>query len=200
MLWVAGIGLAVVFCIAVVLLLGNAVLNGGLFQQAPTPTATLSLATSTNSPTLPVVLVASETSLPIATPTETTVPLTPTPTGPYVVITGIRLENNVYVVDYEVHNFPESPSLHVHMFFNTVPPEQAGSPGNGPWKLTWGAYGDPPFTQYGPSNRPANATQLCSLVANPNHTVILNTGNCVDLPEEGGRMFYETKIICAAGR
>ena len=183
MLWAAGLGLAAVFCIVVVLLLGNAVLNGELFQQASTPTATLSVETSTSPATEPVVLIASETSLPIATPTETTVPLTPTPTGPYVVITGIRLENNVYVVDYEVHNFPESPSLHVHMFFNTVPPEQAGSPGKGPWKLTWGAYGNPPFTQYGPANRPANATQMCSLVANPNHTVILNTGNCVDLPQ-----------------
>jgi len=183
MLWVAGIGLAAILCIAIVLVLGNAVLNGGLFQQASTPTQMLSVATSTSPATEPVVLIASETSLPITTPTETLVPLTPTPTGPYVVITGIRLENNVYIVDYEVHNFPTSPSLHVHMFFNTVPPEQAGSPGAGPWKLTWGAYGDPPFTQYGPANRPANATQMCSLVANANHTVILNTGNCVDLPQ-----------------
>ena len=184
MLGAAGLGLAAVFCIVVALLLGNAVLNGGLIRQASTPTATLSVATSTGPATEPVVLIASETSLPITTPTETTVPLTPTPTGPYVVITGIRLENNVYVVDYEVHNFPQSPSLHVHMFFNTVPPEQAGSPAPGKnWKLTWGAYGDPPFTQYGPANRPANATQMCSLVANPNHTVILNTGNCIDLPQ-----------------
>ena len=87
------------------------------------------------------------------------------------------------MVDYEVYNFPESPQLHVHMFFDTVPPEQAGAPGSGPWKLTWGPYGDPPFTQYGVSNRPAGATQMCSLVANPNHSVQFDTGNCVDLPE-----------------
>ncbi len=120
---------------------------------------------------------------PTGTPTDTPVPLTPTPTNPYVLITGIRIENNKYVVDYEVHNFPESPSLHVHMFFNTVPPEQAGSPGSGPWELTWGRYGDPPFTKYSPANRPAKATQMCALVANPNHSVQFNTGNCFDLPE-----------------
>ena len=96
---------------------------------------------------------------------------------------GARLDNATYVVDYEVHNFPESPALHVHMFFNTVPPEQAGYPGSGPWKLTWGPYGDPPFTLYGTANRPAAATQMCALVANANHTIQLNSGNCFDLPE-----------------
>ena len=105
----------------------------------------------------------------------------PTPTGPYVVITGIRLEGAQYIVDYEVHNLDDT--MHVHMFFNTVPPEQAGSPGAGPWKLTWHVYGDPPFTQYGIANKPAGATQMCSLVAHSNHTVILGSGNCVDLPQ-----------------
>jgi serine/threonine protein kinase len=119
---------------------------------------------------------------PTEIPTETPVPASPTPEGPYVVITNISLDNNVYVVDYEVFNFPESPQLHVHMFFDTVPPEQAGAPGSGPWKLTYGRYGPSPFTQYSVSNRPANATQMCSLVANPNHSIQLGTGNCVDLP------------------
>jgi serine/threonine protein kinase len=131
---------------------------------------------------LPTAVVVAPTLGPTDIPTDTAVPSTPTPSTPYVVITGIRLENNVYAVDYVVHNFPESPQLHVHMFFNTVPPEQAGSPGSGPWKLTYGAYGPSPFTQYGPSQRPANATQMCALVANPNHSIQLNSGNCVDLP------------------
>jgi hypothetical protein len=78
------------------------------------------------------------------------------------------------------NNFTDG--LHVHIFFNNVPPEQAGSPGSGPWKLTWGAYGDPPFTQYTIANRPSNATQMCALVANSNHSIQLNSGNCVDLP------------------
>ena len=183
--WIIGIALAFTLCVVLGLILGNAVLSGGLFQPAVTSTVTVTppVATSTSPATQPVEPAASETALPAEPPTETPVPLTPTPAGPYVVITSIRLEGNVYVVDYEVHNFPESPSLHVHMFFNTVSPDQAGSPGNGPWKLTWGAYGDPPFTQYGPANRPANATQMCALVANPNHSVIQGTGNCVDLPQ-----------------
>ncbi len=117
-------------------------------------------------------------------PTETPIPLTATPSTPYVVILAIRVEGPLYAVDYEVHNFPDSANLHVHMFFNTVPPEQAGSPGSGPWKLTWGQYGNPPFTQYTLANRPPNATQLCALVANPNHSIQLNSGNCIDLPPQ----------------
>jgi serine/threonine protein kinase len=138
------------------------------------------------SPTQTAVVVATDTQsalvIPAATdvPTETPIPASPTPSTPYVVITAIRAEGALYAVDYEVHNL--SDSQHVHMFFNTVPPDQAGSPGSGPWKLTWGSYGDPPFTQYTISARPANATQMCALVANSNHSVQLNSGNCVDLP------------------
>jgi serine/threonine protein kinase len=117
---------------------------------------------------------------PTVIPTETAIPPTPTPDTPYVVITEIRIENNAYVVDFEMHNSPSD--LHVHMFFDTVPPEQAGSPGAGPWKLIGGAYGPSPFTGYGPANRPPNATQMCSLIANPNHSVQPDSGNCVDLP------------------
>lgn len=137
-------------------------------------------------PTETAVVIATDTQpavvIPVATeaPTETAIPLTATPTGPYVVITAIRVEGNLYAVDYEVNNFTDG--LHVHIFFNNVPPEQAGSPGSGPWKLTWGAYGDPPFTQYTIANRPSDATQMCALVANSNHSIQLNTGNCVDLP------------------
>jgi len=141
-----------------------------LIVNTEVPTATISVEIT---PTL---------SEPTEIPTETAIPFTPTPDTPYVVITGIRIENNKYVVDFETVNYPSAPQLHVHMFFNTVPPEQAGSPGSGPWKLTGGPYGNSPFTQYGPSNRPGNATQMCSLVANTNHTVIPNSGNCVDLP------------------
>ncbi|HAV78869.1 MAG TPA: hypothetical protein DCX53_16075, partial [Anaerolineae bacterium] len=107
--------------------------------------------------------------LPTEIPTETPIPFTPTPETPYVVITGIRLEGNTYVVDYEMHN--QLDSQHVHMFFNSVPPEQAGSPGSGPWKLTGGSYGPSPFSGYGSANRPSNATQMCALIANANHSI-----------------------------
>jgi serine/threonine protein kinase len=187
-MWLLGAGLVGILCIAAVLVIGNSLFKG-ILQASDRPTSTFFPTRATDSTTQSVVLNATETVPPTISPTETAIPtdtaipLTPTPTTPYVLITGIRIENNKYVVDYEVHNFPQSPSLHVHMFFNTVPPEQAGMPGGGPWKLTWGKYGDPPFTQYGPADRPARATQLCSLVANPNHSIQLGTGNCVDLPQ-----------------
>lgn len=170
--------------LVVVLLIVSAVVFSNRGAKPPVteePTQTESAATATEQSVLPAAK--TDTPAPTATTTDTPVPLTPTPTTPYVLITDIRLDSNLYVVDYEVHNFPESPSLHVHMFFDTVPPEQAGSPGSGPWKLTWGAYGDPPFTQYGPANRPGSATQMCALVANANHSINLGSGNCFDLPE-----------------
>jgi hypothetical protein len=69
--------------------------------------------------------------------------------------------------------------MHVHFFFNTVPPQQAGMPGSGPWIL----YGGPrPFTGYKVTDRPSGATQMCALVANPDHSIRLNSGNCVALP------------------
>jgi eukaryotic-like serine/threonine-protein kinase len=184
-LWLIGAGLAVIACLSVGIILGRAMLQG-FVSAPPEPTQTLAVATDTTAPSEePVAIVlATETIAATELPTETASPtLSPTPEGPYVVITGIRVEgaSYLYVVDYEVHNLDDS--MHVHMFFNTVPPEQAGSPASGPWKLTWNVYGDPPFTQYGIANRPAGATQMCSLVARSNHSVILGTGNCVDLPE-----------------
>jgi len=176
--WAMVIGaLVVVGCLAVAgIFLASGLLSGG---KPPT-----------QAPVVPVIV---NTPLVVSTepgivtgvteePSPTLVPaLTPTPSTPYVVITSITLENNQYVVNYEVGNFQGS-SMHVHMFFNTVSPDQAGSPGKGPWKLTYGQYGNPPFTQYGPANKPADATQMCSLVANGNHSVIPNSGNCVNLP------------------
>ncbi|MFZ0548060.1 MAG: hypothetical protein WAM60_21625 [Candidatus Promineifilaceae bacterium] len=70
--------------------------------------------------------------------------------------------------------------MHVHFFFNTVPPEQAGV---GPNQGTWFVYYDgSPFTGYGVNDKPAGATQMCALVANANHTINVGTGNCVNLP------------------
>jgi len=86
-----------------------------------------------------------------------------------------------YVVDYETFEFTETlPGTHVHFFFNTVSVANAGAPGLGPWKL----YGGPrPFTDYGTSNRPTNASELCVLVANSDHSVIADSGNCFPLPD-----------------
>ncbi len=136
--------------------------------DTPLPSAT---------PTLEITSTPTETPLPSATPTAT-VP----PGIPFARINAITIDDqNHYVVEYETFEFTEKlPGMHVHFFFNTVTPENAGVPGSGPWIL----YGGPrPFTGYRVSDRPAQATQMCILVANPNHSVQANSGNCVDLPE-----------------
>jgi serine/threonine protein kinase len=163
-----GAGIFGLICLVAAFAIGGSILSDIFAPAPPTETPTLAF---TDTP--------ASTDIPTETPTSEP---TATPTGPYVVITSITLENNVYVVNYEVGNF-EGQNYHVHMFFDTVPPENAGSPASGPWKLTYGSYGPSPFTQYGPANKPATASQMCALVANSNHSVILNTGNCVDLPQ-----------------
>jgi molecular chaperone DnaK len=117
-----------------------------------------------------------------STPTPTNTP-TPTPTRPpqYSEITTIATQGNDYVVNFRVEGFqPNIQSIHVHFFWDTIPPEQAGIPANpGNWIL----YGGPsPFRGYKVSDRPPGAQQMCILVANADHSVRLNTGNCVDLP------------------
>lgn len=119
---------------------------------------------------------------PTLTPTITTTPTETVPPGiPFVRITSITIDDQQrYVVDYETFEFTEVlPGVHVHFFFDTVPPENAGSPGTGPWFL----YGGPrPFTGYRVTDRPAEAQRMCVLVANANHSVQPSSGNCVDLP------------------
>jgi hypothetical protein len=99
----------------------------------------------------------------------------------FVRINGITVnDSGRYVVDYETFGYTETlPGMHVHFFFDTVTPEQAGSPGSGPWIL----YGGPrPFTGYRETDRPQAATRMCALVANSNHSVVAGSGNCVVLP------------------
>ena len=139
----------------------------------PSPTATQP------APTL-LVVAATPTAAPTLPPQDTATPSVP-PGIPYVRINSITIDQqDRYVVEYETFLYTEKlPGVHVHFFFNTVPPEQAGSPGSGPWYL----YGGPrPFTGYKVSNRPPGAMQMCALVANANHSIQMNSGNCVDLP------------------
>jgi hypothetical protein len=119
---------------------------------------------------------------PTETPAPTLVPTATVPPGKlYVRINEISIDDQGrYVVAYETFEYTEQlPGMHVHFFFDTVPPEQAGVPGSGPWIL----YGGPrPFTGYRVSDRPSAASQMCALVANADHSIQLNSGNCVDLP------------------
>ena len=139
---------------------------GATPSAAPAPTAT---PVPTPEPTA--------TPLPTATPVPTP---TPTPSGRAARILGITISGGNYVVDFKVFGYtPVLPGRHVHFFFDTVKPADAGVPGKGPWKL----YATPnPFTQYKVSDRPSGAKQMCILVANADHSVVQSTGNCVDLP------------------
>ena len=111
---------------------------------------------------------------------EPTGPFTP-PFTPFVRIINITIDDQQrYVVEYETYGYTEQlPDTHVHFFFNTVYQENAGVPGSGPWIV----YGGPrPFTEYAVKDRPDAATQMCALVANSDHTIQLDSGNCLDLP------------------
>jgi hypothetical protein len=106
---------------------------------------------------------------------------TPTPSGQQARILGITVSGGRYVVDYQVFGYKQVlPGKHVHFFFDTVPPTRAGMPASGPWYVYAGPI---PFKGYKTSDRPAKATQMCVLFANPDHSVVQGTGNCVDLPQ-----------------
>ncbi len=153
----------------------------GIGGAADVPT----LVSATEGPTQEAAVAATEeptpTEGPTAAPTEEPTP-TPTPLPDlFVQITGIALEGATYVVSYETNGFTEQlPGAHIHFFFNTVAPENAGMPGSGPWYL----YGGPrPFRGYTIYDKPAGATQMCALYAYPDHSIELGTGNCWYLPD-----------------
>jgi hypothetical protein len=115
---------------------------------------------------------------PTQTPGDAPV-LAATPDGPYIQITGITLDaQGHYVAEYQTFNFtPQVPGMHLHFFFDIDHPDKGGSPGS------WIVYGGPsPFLGYFQSDRPDGAAQLCALVANPDHSMIENSGNCAALP------------------
>jgi serine/threonine protein kinase len=170
-----------------------------------TPPATLAAAllpadNGTPTPTLEpsATFTPAPTAIPTDTPTPTLVPTPTIPIGvPFARINGITLDNQGrYVVEYETFEYTEAlPGVHVHFFFDTVPPEAAGRPGGGPWFL----YGGPrPFTGYRPSDRPRNAAQMCALVANPDHSVQLDSGSCAILPDVTAA-FIVREAACRAG-
>lgn len=100
---------------------------------------------------------------------------------PSATISDISRAGDLYQVAFTVNGFaPALSGQHVHFFFDTVPPEQAGMPAN---PANWYVYaGGSPFSGYGVADRPFGATRMCVLVANAAHEVIQNTGNCVALP------------------
>lgn len=178
------IGLALVGVVVVAAVAIGANMLGGGGGAGSSPSAAPSVAVVAN-PSASVPVSPSPSALPTASPspepTATPAPTpTPTPAGRQARIKEITVSGGRYVVDYDVFNFdPELPGRHVHFFFDTVPPKEAGVPGSGPWILYAGPV---PFTEYKVSDRPSGAKQMCILVARMDHSVIQDTGNCVDLP------------------
>ena len=119
-------------------------------------------------------------------PTPTQEPTATQPAGNRATITDVQVSGDRYAVYFDVYSFqPVLPGLHLHFFFDTVPPDQAGLPGGGPWLIypsSSGGTAYSPFTGYGVGDRPAAASQMCVLVANGDHSVQPNTGNCYYLP------------------
>lgn len=158
--------------------------------STPTPSEVAQAATATPSPTSTSTPTPTPTPIPTLTPTPTP---TPTPTGPpteglpsgrYVEIVEIRQNGTTYEVDFETYNFTPviaEGEYHVHFFWDTVPPENAGT--NGPDPASWVLWGsDATFTGYTQAGRPPQATRMCALVADGAHGVTLDSGNCMGLP------------------
>jgi hypothetical protein len=159
---------------------GGALIANQLFGG--TPTEPPILATDTLAATEAPLVIATEATATISvtdTPSVTATPSIP-PGIPFVRINSIAIEGNNYAINFETFEYtPALPGMHVHFFWNTVSPQNAGSPGSGPWDL----YGGPsPYTGMSIGERPSSATQICALVANSNHSIQPNSGNCVDLP------------------
>lgn len=171
-----GLGIAAV-AVAGALAVGASGMLGG---ASATPSPAPSVATI---PTASPSVVPTPSPTPVVTPSPTPIPTpTPTPNSFAANIKGITVKNGQYSVDYEVFHF--TPDMfngrHVHFFFDTIPPDQAGRPAN---DKNWILYDGPvPFEKYGVDDKPTGATKMCILVARPDHTVVLNTGNCFPLP------------------
>jgi serine/threonine-protein kinase len=150
-----------------------------IVQPTDTPEPSPTQPEPTQTPTVTNTLPPSE------TPTPTIIPSPTIPVGiPFSHINGITVDNQQrYVVEYETFEFTEAwDGQHVHFFYNTTPQEQAGEPTDKKGK--WWAYGGPrPFVGFNVSARPEFASQICILVANLDHTVQLDTGNCFTLPD-----------------
>ena len=95
-------------------------------------------------------------------------------------ITGIEIVGGSYAIEFETSGFvPALRQRHVHFFFDTVPPSQAGPPGAGPWIVYGGAS---PFTGQTVAGRPQAADRVCVIVANANHSVEVDSAHCFALP------------------
>ena len=178
------VGLALVAALVVAAVaIGANMLGGSGGGAVASPTIKPSVAVVVSpSPSIATPSPSPATPSPTATPTPAPTP-TPTPSGLFANIKGITVSGGRYVVDYEVFDIVEDDDpyngTHVHFFYNTVKPQNAGRPATGPWELYDGPH---PFKVYRVADKPRGATKICVLVANKDHSVIQKTGNCVAIP------------------
>jgi hypothetical protein len=134
------------------------------------------------------------------TPEETTSSTAPTSTEPPLpgcasdsgrcaFITGLKVEGDKFVADFETTGYeplifedgvkgtPED--HHVHFFFDTTVPANAGT--NGQPRGEWVAWDQPVYEVE--VARAGDAEQLCAAVGTASHEVELDSGNCVPLPQ-----------------
>ena len=123
----------------------------------------------------------------VANPDHTVIPHSgncfPLPDLPSMELTGIALDDaGNYVVDFVPHEFvPAYPGgTHLHFYWNTFSAEDVGIGGEANRR----SYGEAsPFAGYAAAERPEAATQLCAIVAFPNHSIVPNSGGCLHLPD-----------------
>jgi hypothetical protein len=102
---------------------------------------------------------------------------------PMVAIEGIGIdEKGRYTAVFTVANFePLYPGgTHMHFFWNTFSPTDVGIGGEAN-RLSHGEL--TPFDGFRTEDRPPTATDLCVVAANPDHSVIPDSGNCYPLPD-----------------
>lgn len=131
---------------------------------------------------------------PTAIPTPTPLPFPPD--ARRVELTDIQVNGSFFEIFYDTFNYEPSfaaGEFHIHFFWDTYPPASVGSASSpqNPWTI-WALDGngdkrfDDPEGRLA-SQRPADATGICAVVANSDHEVdapeiVDATVSCIDLP------------------
>ncbi len=178
LLWIGGgIGLLVALLVMFFAVWGLSNLSDEKSQETPVAViaATRVIPSATSSSEAIATLAPSPTHSPEPTYTPTLSPSPTIPVGvPYARINSVSLDNlGRYVVDYETFEFTERlDGMHLIFLFDSLVVEDGYM------------YGGPrPFVKFEQESRPEGAGQLCVLVANPDHSARLDSGNCQNLPD-----------------
>ncbi len=115
---------------------------------------------------------------------SSTVPPTTTIADPGIrtTIESIVADGDAYEITWAANFAADVNAQHVHLYWDTVGVEDAGTQGSGPWELTDVS----PYRSANvlrPSNRPAGATAICITAADAGHAVIdFGVEHCMPAP------------------